>query len=333
MAFKIVDASRSMARLKLAMAGASGTGKTLSALLVAYGYLKAKYPKLPDAEVWQKICVLDTENGSGVLYKGKHVAGVTIGTYKYIAFPPPFTAAAYREAIDLAERSGIEFLIIDSFSHAWNGVGGALDRQSAIAIKSGNSYTAWRDITPDHNALVDKILQCNMEVIATMRAKTEYVIEKNEKGKSVPRKVGTEPIQRSGVEYEFTTVWDISDSHVATTSKDRTGIFDSRSIVLDPSAGRMLYEWAKDNSESTAEATPAPQMKVEPAPDAPPQDDTLTEMQKAVTDAISAAIKASPDKRAEIISNVRLLSGGEANPANITDKEVLVKLYDTYATD
>ncbi len=71
MAFKIVDASRSMARLKLAMAGASGTGKTLSALLVAYGYLKAKYPKLPDAEVWQKICVLDTENGKPMKKKKK----------------------------------------------------------------------------------------------------------------------------------------------------------------------------------------------------------------------------------------------------------------------
>ena len=134
---------------------------------------------MSDVQLWERICVIDTENASGSLYVGTQIGTVRIGEYLTIPLEPPFSAARYLEAIDLAEQNGVEFLIIDSLSHAWSGEGGLLDVQANIAKRTGNGYTAWRDVTPQHNRLVDRILQCNMHIAATLRTKTEYVIEDN----------------------------------------------------------------------------------------------------------------------------------------------------------
>ena len=331
--FQVVDATRSLARYKMALEGVSGSGKTLSALLLGYGFLKAKFPKLTDAQIWQKICVIDTENGSGVLYKGKRVGSTVIGTYKYIKFPPPFSAENYRAAIDAAEAAGTEFLIIDSFSHAWSGVGGALDKQGNIAARSGNSYTAWRDVTPEHNALVDKILQCNMDVCVTMRTKNEYVIEKNDKGKSVPRKVGTAPIMRDGVEYEFTTVLDIDSRHVASSSKDRTGLFDGQFEVLEPKHGQMMYQWLKDSADG-ADPAPVETPKVEDADtdtDTGADPEAFTFMMDAVDKGIRKA--ASTMDKAALTAEIKAITGGVANYKKITDMDTLNALYERFAKE
>lgn len=329
--FQVVDATRSLARFKMALEGVSGSGKTLSALLLAYGFVRAKYPGLSDEEVWSKICIIDTENGSGVLYKGKRVGATTIGTYKYIKFPPPFSAENYRAAIQVAENAGVDFLIIDSFSHAWSGVGGALEKQSNIAARTGNTYTAWRDVTPDHNALVDKILQCNMDVIVTMRSKNDYVIEKGANGKSIVKKVGLSPIMRDGVEYEFTTVLDIDDRHIASSSKDRTGLFDGQFVMLEPSHGAMMYRWLRDSSEGD----PVPiQPKVEdasPEQDAPVADEkaeVLALMLQEVDEAIKEASKTM--SKTDLATEIKAITGGIANYKKITDLDVLNALLERF---
>lgn len=124
-----------------------------------------------------------------------------IGSYNTINLGSPFTPRNYMEAIDAAEEGGIEYLIIDSLSHAWSGEGGMLDMQGRAAQKSGNSYTAWREVTPEHNRLVAKILQCDMHVCLTLRSKTEYVLEEDARGKKTPKKVGMAPVFRDGIEY------------------------------------------------------------------------------------------------------------------------------------
>ena len=124
---------------------------------------------MAEADIWEKLCVIDTENESGSLYVGTVVNGVRVGEYLTINLEAPFSAARYLEAIDVAEQNGVEFLIIDSLSHAWSGEGGLLDVQSNIAKRSGNSYTAWREVTPQHNKLVDRVLQCPMHVAITLR--------------------------------------------------------------------------------------------------------------------------------------------------------------------
>lgn len=235
MAFMPRKARRSKSKLRLAICGPSGSGKTLSSLLVAYGLTGD----------WEKIGFIDTEAGSGEQYVGRDVAGVRIGEYDYYRIDPPFTVLKYLEAINGFAAMGKECVIVDSLSHAWAGTGGLLDKQGRIAdsSKAGNSYAAWRQVTPEHNALVDAMLQNRAHVIGTMRSKQDYMQEKDEKGKTTIRKVGMAPVQRDGMEYEFTVVLDVEINHFASATKDRTGLLDGLFFTPSPKTGEDLLEW------------------------------------------------------------------------------------------
>jgi len=223
---QIRKAERRKAKLRLGISAPSGAGKTYSSLLIAYGLTGD----------WEKIGLIDTENGSGDLY-------AHLGDYLVLTLEPPYTPLRYVEAIKAFEAAGVDCIIIDSLSHAWAGEGGALDIQGAASAKTGNSYTAWREVTPMHNALVNAMLQSKCHIIATMRAKTEYILEENEKGKKVPRKVGLAPIQRDGMEYEFTVMLDLSHQHIASATKDRTGLLDGQYFKPSIETGQKLLEW------------------------------------------------------------------------------------------
>lgn len=225
---QIRKAERKKAKLRLGISAPSGAGKTYSSLLIAHGITGD----------WSKIGLIDTENGSGDLY-------AHLGDYLVLPIEAPFTPEKYIEAIKAFENHGVEVIIIDSLSHAWAGEGGILDIQAAItaASRSGNSYTAWREVTPKHNALVNAILQSKCHIIATMRAKTDYVQEKNEQGKTEIKKVGLAPIQRDGMEYEFTVMLDLGLNHIASASKDRTSLFDGQYFKPGEYTGRKLLEW------------------------------------------------------------------------------------------
>lgn len=253
MALQLKRAQRSKAYLKLGMSAPSGGGKTLGALLIAYGLMKEKYPNESDAFRWGKIAIIDTENGSGELYVGKEFEnlGITIGEYNAITLTAPFEADKYTAAINLCEENGIEVCIIDSTTHLWSGKGGLLEQQGNIAKRSGNSYTAWRDVTPQHNRFVETMLQTPMHIIATMRAKQEYVLEKDDKGSTTVRKMGLEPEQRKGMEYEFTTFFEVNAEHEAFGSKDRTSLFDQKTFVITPKIGVTLMQWLEGGVDET----------------------------------------------------------------------------------
>ncbi|NVZ09762.1 ATP-binding protein [Allochromatium humboldtianum] len=231
-------AERRQAKLRLALCGPSGSGKTYSALLVARGLA-------PDGQ----IALIDTERGSGELY-------ADLTPYDVASLAPPFTPARYIERIQQAEQDGYDVLIIDSLSHAWTGEGGILDLhdKAAAASRSGNSFMAWREVTPKHNQLIDTLLASDLHVIVTMRTKTAYdLIDDN--GKKKPVKIGLAPVQRDGLEYEFTTVLDLSvDSHVATATKDRTGLFDGEHFVPTAATGEALRQWLDNGLDPLAES-------------------------------------------------------------------------------
>lgn len=223
-------ATRKKAKLRLALCGTSGSGKTYSALLIAKG-------------IGGNIALIDTENGSGSLYE--HLAD-----YDVAEIHPPFTTDKYITAIREAEKSGYNVLIIDSLSHAWAGQGGLLEEVDKRKSNAKNSFTAWRDVTPMHNKLVDTILQSGMHIIVTMRTKTAYEMEKDERGKIVPVKMGMAPVQRDGLEYEFTVVLDLDNAkHVATAGKDRTGLFDGKVFVPCEGTGQELLQWLDSGVE------------------------------------------------------------------------------------
>jgi len=231
-AFEIHKATKRRAKLRLGMSGPAGSGKTYSALLIASG-------------LGGRIGMIDTEHGSGDLYADLLPEG-----YDVLPLAPPFTPARYVEAIHALEEAGVSTIIVDSLTHAWSGEGGSLDRQGKIADKSGNSWQAWRQVTPEHNALVEALLQSPCHVIATMRAKTEYVQEKDERtGKQIVRKIGLAPIMRDGIEYEFTTFLELDVQHMAFVGKDRTRLFDGTIFKPDTATGQQLLSWLDSGAD------------------------------------------------------------------------------------
>lgn len=225
-AFEIHRATKRRAKLRLGMSGPAGSGKTYSALLIASG-------------LGGRIGMIDTEHGSGDLYADLLTEG-----YDVLSLPPPFTPARYIEALRALEQAGCDTIIVDSLTHAWSGEGGSLDRQGKIADKSGNSWQAWRQVTPEHNALVEALLQSPCHIIATMRAKTEYVQERDERtGKNIVRKIGLAPIMRDGIEYEFTVFFELDVQHMAFVGKDRTRLFDGTIFKPGVETGQELLGW------------------------------------------------------------------------------------------
>lgn len=253
MTLELKKAQRSKAYLKLGMSAPSGGGKTVGALLIAYGLMKEKYPKESDAFRWGKIAIVDTENGSGELYVGSEVSGTKIGVYNAITLTEPFTADKYTQSIELCNEAGMEVCILDSTTHLWTGTGGLLEKQSNVTKKTGNSYTAWRDVTPDYKKFVDTMLQTPIHVIATARSKQEYVVDKDSNGKSSVRKVGLEPEQRKGFEFEFTTFFEIDAEHKAYGSKDRTNLFDGQWFTITPKIGEQLMRWLENATDNPTE--------------------------------------------------------------------------------
>ncbi len=223
---QLQQASRKKAKIKLGLQSPSGGGKTMSALLIAYGLCGN----------WNKIAVIDTENNSADLY-------AHLGEYKTLSLEPPYTPERYMEGIDICLEAGMEVIVVDSTSHEWDNL---LDYHSSLV---GNSFTNWAKVTPRHEAFVNKILQSNAHFICTIRSKQEYVLsEKN--GKQVPEKVGMKGVQRDNLEYEFTCLLELDMHHRAKASKDRTGLFTGKpEFVITADTGRAIAEWCNHGTE------------------------------------------------------------------------------------
>jgi hypothetical protein len=220
-------ATKYTAKLRLAMVGTSGSGKTYSALAIASGLV-------PNG----RIALIDTERGSASLY-------ADLFPFDTLALED-HAPQTFVNAIHAAESEGYDAIIIDSLSHAWSGRGGALEMvdKAQKRSQSVNSFTAWRDVTPHHNRLIDAMVSSKAHVIATMRSKTEYVIEENAQGKKVPKRIGMEAVQRSGIEYEFTLVGDIDLAHTLAVTKSRCPEL-ADAIIEKPGAamGKTLAAW------------------------------------------------------------------------------------------
>jgi hypothetical protein len=246
MTFK--KAVRNQTRLRLALTGPSGAGKTYSALLLARG-------------LGGKIALIDTERASASLYAD----AISFDT---MDLHPPYSPERFVQAIEEAEQGGYDVLIIDSITHEWSGIGGCLELVDGVAKAryKGNSWSAWNEITPRHRAFLDRMMSCDMHIIATMRSKTETAqIDDNGRKKVV--KLGMKPEQREGAEYEFSIVLDIvHDGHYATASKDRTGLFanvDPKPISEE--TGKVILGWLNS-------AQPHPVVQTRDEPTAPPRE-------------------------------------------------------------
>lgn len=234
-----VPAVRKKAKLRMALTGVSGSGKTLGALYIAYGITND----------WSKIAVLDTEHDRALFYANREDLGT--GEFLHCTMTPPYSPERYKALVaDAASVVGADgVVIVDSFSHAWSNEGGVLELKDKIASKPGkNSYTAWSEAGKIQNNLVNTILSVDCHVIVTLRSKMEYALEEDERGKQVPVKLGLAPVQREDTEYEFDIVLNIDRSHTATASKDTT-FLDGFGEFITPELGERLAEWLDGGKE------------------------------------------------------------------------------------
>lgn len=239
-------AIRKSVKLKLGITGPSGSGKSFSALRLAKGLGK-------------KIAVIDAENGSASLYSDQFdfdVANIT----------PPFTTEKYIDAINSAEKSGYDVIIVDSLTHSWDGEGGLLQQKAALDARPGsNHWTNWGPIDKKYKALNDALLHSSCHIICTFRSKMEYV-QSEDGGKKKVQKVGMAPIYREGMSYELSIVFDIAMNHEAEVSKDRTGLFVDKIFKITEETGEIINAWinsgAKEESKETKTNEPAPSAEV-----------------------------------------------------------------------
>lgn len=237
MAFQKV--TREKSKLRLALAGPSGAGKTLSALLLAYGITND----------WSKIALIDTEHGRAKFYANR--SDLKTGEFLYQEMSAPYSPDKYismvKEGAEAVGADGV--VIVDSFSHCWDNEGGVLDIKSQIAEQpKKNDYSAWADAGKIQNNLVNSVLSANCHTIVTMRTKMAYAMEQNDKGKTVPVKIGLAPVQRENTEYEFDIVLNIARNHIASASKDTT-FLDTWAGVITPELGKSLKDWLDDGIE------------------------------------------------------------------------------------
>jgi len=226
------EASRRDVRIKMALGGKSGAGKTLSALLIAKGLV----------ENVAKVGVLQTEAGRAQCYLRD------IGTFKVLDMAPPFSPMKYIEGIEIAEKSKLEVLVIDSISDEWAGPGGALDMHSAACEVTKNTFTAWKNVTPKHDQFMNRILQSPLHIICTVRKKTETIletVERNGRTIQVPKRVGLKDIQRDDSEYRWIVQFDLEqEGNLATVIKDNTKLFQGKpAFLINVETGKKLRDW------------------------------------------------------------------------------------------
>lgn len=223
MNFQAKKAIRKQLKIKIALIGPSGAGKTYSALKLAKGF-------------GGKTLLGNTEGDRGYIYADEF-------EYDIVDLQPPFRPEEFIDLIDYAEKNGYNTLIIDSGTHEWSGRGGLLEEHNKMP---GNSYTNWSKISPRHNTFVDKQLYSKCHIISCLRGKDQYVLEENEKGKQAPKKIGLGADQRANYEYEMMAALMIDQqTHVFTAVKDNTHLFENRFDVLTEKDGENLLKWAE----------------------------------------------------------------------------------------
>jgi len=232
MSDQFVKATKQQRKARIAIDGPTGSGKTYTALVAAQAFIDAESGR---------IAVIDTEHGSASLYS-------ELFDFDVLQLDN-FAPDNYIKALSTAEIAKYTVVVIDSLSHAWEGEGGVLDINDKIARqKGGNSFAAWKDTTPIQRGFIETILSSSCHIIVTMRSKMDYTMDEisDQKGykKTVVSKVGMNPIQRQGVEYEFDLVGDLDVGHTMTITKSRFHFMaDVSKNKPDKDFFKQLVDW------------------------------------------------------------------------------------------
>lgn len=228
--------TRTKAKLRLAIAGPAGSGKTFTTLRLAHCMVALGVPG--------PIAVINSETGAVDKYVGEAPDGQP-WAFDVADIAGDFGPQRYIQLLDLAVEMVYGVIVVDGLSPAWTGPGGVLD----IVDRAGGSKfsSGWKTASPQHARLVDTMLALPAHLLVTLRTKTEYVIEEDARGKAVPRKVGTKPVQRDDIDFEFDVYAEMDVAHTLTVTKTRCSAVDGR-VITKPGMelARPLVAWLND---------------------------------------------------------------------------------------
>ena len=308
MGFQVKKAKREKIYVKIALMAASGGGKTYGSLRLSQG-MAEEIEKETGKKA--KILMANTEAKRGYYYANEF-------DYDIVDIEPPHNPEKYVELIEFAVKEGYDILIIDSSSHEWEGKGGCLE----LHQQAGGQYQSWKTVTPRHNKFIQAIADSPIHIIATMRGKDQYEINKDDRGKTSIQKLGVGAKQRDGFEYEFTCTFLIDQkTNTAEVQKDNTHIFDQEGpTILSENHGRKIIQWANSGEGYT------------PIVHKPEEDvvDASADDLKAVKTEIINAAKAAGGSGNETVMTTIKEYAPSGNPNAIRDinkaKELLTKL-------
>ena len=304
MAFQVKKAKREKIYVKLALMAPSGGGKTYGSLRLASGMAdEIKKETGKDA----KILLANTEQKRGYYYANEF-------DYDIVDIEPPHNPEKYVELIDFAVSEGYDILIVDSSSHEWEGKGGCLELQQ----QAGGTYQAWGKITPRHNRFIDAIADSPIHIIATMRGKDQYEVNKDDRGKTSVQKLGVGAKQRDGFEYEFTCTFLIDQkTNCAEVQKDNTHIFEGEGpTLLTENHGRKIIQWANSGEGYT------PAAKKDTTE---PPADKLSSLKDEIITLMGGIIESGVSKD-EVYAVISENNGGKKNPNSLKTEEACEKV-------
>lgn len=238
--FEFEEMERTQSKLSVAVYGPSASGKTTGLIKLAMGIRDLIYPgqSLKDIGLF-----IDTERRSSTKAVGRSIGGEVLEPLELYVFEPPFDVHKLHKLVDYAVNvKNKKIIVIDSYSAFWSGLEGILENAAALDVKLADSkkmYGAWseKEIIQKKNVLKNLMTNSNAHMLFGMRAKTEYVLEPNFKGKMTPKAIGLKEDMQGDVRYEFDCVLSLDkDTHEVSIVKDRIGYEELRLTSENPAS-------------------------------------------------------------------------------------------------
>lgn len=234
--FSFESMEKTQSKVSVGIYGPSGGGKTTAAFKIAMGIRDELYPnqKLKDIAIF-----IDTENKAANKSFGRTVGGELLEDMTIIDFKAPYDIVDLKRCIEFCISKGFKIIIIDTYTKFWSGDAGVLDRVAEIDASNATAkkaYGAWseKEIIQKKSMIKD-VADSRVHMIYCYRAKTEYLISKNDRGRTVIEAVGVKEDTQADVRYEHDVMLSISkDNWECTVVKDRIGYLELRLTSANP---------------------------------------------------------------------------------------------------